>query len=167
MPAPASGCSTPASTTSASLDWDAEAYAHDLRIAVSALGAACDRLLLCTLPDDLGRPTSAPKPREASAIVRAQAAEADAVVVELADLRGGALVLPDAVHLTALGQVVVAERAAWSLRAAGIPVPGSPLALADPDRSARARGRWRLRSARLLGQDLRRRALEGAGLRRR
>ena len=76
------------------------------------------------------------------------------------------LVLPDAVHPTALGQAVIAERAAWSLRAAGIPVPGSPLALADPDRSARARARWHARSARLLGQDLRRRALEAAGRRR-
>jgi lysophospholipase L1-like esterase len=149
-----------------SLEWDAEAYARDLRIAVAALDAACDRLLLCTLPDDLGRPRSAPKPREASALVRAQAAEAGAVVVELTDLRGPALVLPDAVHPTALGQVVIAERAAWSLRAAGLTVPGSPLALADADRSARARARWRLRSARLLGQDLRRRAVEAAGLRR-
>jgi lysophospholipase L1-like esterase len=149
-----------------SLEWDAEAYARDLRIAVAALDAACDRLLLCTLPDDLGRPRSAPKPREASALVRAQAAEVGAVVVELTDLRGPALVLPDAVHPTALGQVVIAERAAWSLRAAGLAVPGSPLALADADRSARARARWRLRSARLLGQDLRRRAVEAAGLRR-
>ena len=98
--------------------------------------------------------------------MRAEAAEVGAVVVELGDLGGRTLVLPDAVHPTALGQAVIAERAAWSLRAAGIPVPGSPLALADPDRSARARARWHARSARLLGQDLRRRALEAAGRRR-
>ena len=143
-----------------SLDWDPAAYARDLRAAVAALDATCARVLLCTLPDDLGRPASHPKPREASALVRAQAAAVGAVLVDLADLGGGALVLPDAVHPTALGQVVIAERAARSLHAAGIAVPGSPLALADPDRSARAWARWRLRSARLLAQDLRRRAVE-------
>lgn len=148
-----------------SQDWDPAAYARDLRVAVGALDAACARLLLCTLPADLGRPSCAPKASEATAIVRAQAAEAGAIVVDLGDLRGRALVLPDAVHPTALGQAVIAERAAWALRAAGVPVPGSPLARADADRSVRARARWRLRSARLLGQDLRRRAAEGAARR--
>ena len=87
------------------------------------------------------------------------------MVVDLADLRGRALVLPDAVHPTALGQVVIAERAAWSLRAPGSTCPARRWRSPTPDRSARARARWRLRSARLLGQDLRRRAVEAAGLR--
>jgi hypothetical protein len=60
------------------------------------------------------------------------------VVVPLEDLRGWPLLLPDAVHPTALGQVAVAERAARALAAAGHPVPVAPRALADPDRSLRA-----------------------------
>ena len=92
-------------------------------------------------------PRSAPKPREASALVRAEAAEVGAVVVELGDLGGRTLVLPDAVHPTALGQAVIAERAAWSLRAAGIPVPGSPLASPTRVGPGRAPGGTRARRA--------------------
>ena len=139
-------------------DWDAEAYARELGVVVAAAGAAAGRLLLCTLPEDLGRPTSAPKPAEANAIVRVLGRDAGAVVVELAELAGPRVMLPDAVHPTALGQVVIAERAA---RALGI--AASPLALADVDRSARARARWRVRRSRLLAEDLVRRAREARG----
>jgi hypothetical protein len=148
-----------------SLDWDAAAYERDLRAIVAAVGAAAGVVVLCTVPADLGRPPAAPKPREASAIVRRVACEAGGVVVDLDDLAGSRLVLPDAVHPTALGQAVIAERAAAALRAAGTDVPRSPLALADVDRSARARARWRLRYGRLLTQDLRRRAVERVTLR--
>jgi lysophospholipase L1-like esterase len=143
-------------------DWDAAAFERDLRTIAAAVAGAAERIALCTPPADLGRPTAAPKPREASAAVRRVAADAGAVVVDLGDLGGVRLMLPDAVHPTALGQVVIAERAAVALRAAGVVVPGSPLALADVHRSARARARWRLRAARLHAQDLRRRALERA-----
>jgi lysophospholipase L1-like esterase len=55
-------------------DWDAAAYERDLRALVAAAGAAAERVLLCTLPDDLGRPSCAPKAAQASAIVRRVAA---------------------------------------------------------------------------------------------
>jgi lysophospholipase L1-like esterase len=143
-----------------STDWDAEAYARDLGAIVAAAGTVADVLALCTIRADLGRPRAAPKPSQASAIVRRVAAEADAVVVALDDLGGSRLVLPDAVHPTALGQAVIAQRAADALRGAGVEVARSPLALAGVDRSPRARARWRARYTRLLGQDLRRRAVE-------
>ncbi|HSD80700.1 MAG TPA: GDSL-type esterase/lipase family protein [Solirubrobacteraceae bacterium] len=201
-----------------SVDWDADAFARDLRAVVAAVAAVAARVALCTVPSDLGRPPAAPKPRHASAIVRdvaagvggggsgsgadagasasagsgtgasagsgasasasagfgsgsgsggigpgADAARAGAtVVVDLDDLAGPRLMLPDAVHPTALGQAVIAERAARALRASGVGVPRSPLALAEVDRSARARARWRARRAWLLAQDLRRRAVERA-----
>jgi hypothetical protein len=145
-----------------SADWDPVAFERDLRAIAAAVAEAAGRIALCTLPEDLGRPPAAPKPREASAIVHRVAADAPAVLVDLGDLGGGRLMLPDAVHPTALGQVVIAERAAAALRAAGVAVAGSPLALADVDRSARARARWRVRAARLHARDLRRRALERA-----
>jgi lysophospholipase L1-like esterase len=159
------GCVNVGVNDARALDWDAAAYERDLREIVAAVGAAARVAVLCTIPADLGRPRAAPKPAEASAIVRRVAAAAGAAVVALDDLAGAPLLLPDAVHPTALGQAVIAERAAAALRAAGVEVPRSPLELADVDRSARARGRWRLRHARLLGQDLRRRAVERVTLR--
>jgi lysophospholipase L1-like esterase len=158
----ATGCLFVGVNDARSLDWDAALFERDLRAIAAALGAAAERLLVCTVPSDLGRPPAAPKPRAASAIIRRVAGDAGAgaIVVDLDDLGGRRLMLPDAVHPTALGQVIVAERAAAALRAAGVDVPRSPLALADPHRSAAARARWGLRYGRLLGQDLRRRAIE-------
>src|SRR4051812_10151291 len=44
-----------------SLDFGAAGYERDLRAIATAAGAAADRLALCTLPTDLGRPRAAPK----------------------------------------------------------------------------------------------------------
>src|SRR3954453_1151910 len=38
------------------LEWDAEAYSRQVRTALGALAARCDRLLAATIPLDLGRP---------------------------------------------------------------------------------------------------------------
>ncbi len=88
----------------------------------AAAGAAA-RLLVATIPLDLGRPPAPPARIErANRVIRAGAAERGAVVVDLCDLRGWRLVLPDAVHLTAAGQLEVAGRAAAAL---GGPPPGA------------------------------------------
>jgi lysophospholipase L1-like esterase len=142
------------------LDWDAAAYERDLRAIVAALGEHAERLLLCTVPHDLGRPRAAPKPAQAGEIVRAVASEAGAVLVDLDDLGGPPLVLPDAVHPTALGQVEIARRAAAALRAAGVAQACDPIALVDVHRSVRARARYGARYAVQMGGDLRRRAVE-------
>ncbi len=131
--------------------------------ALDALAARCDVVVCATIPLDLGRPRAgAPKVAQANAAIRASARAAGAVVVGLEDLRGWPALLPDAVHPTALGQVVVAERAARALRAAGHGVPASPRALADPDRSVRALARHAPMLGVALGRDLTRRAREGA-----
>jgi lysophospholipase L1-like esterase len=140
--------------------WDAGAFADDLEAILAGLARAANVVVAATLPADLGRPPAAPKPPAASALVRAAAGRHGAVVVGLDDLAGRDLVLPDAVHLTALGEAEIASRAARALAAHGIPVPGDVSALAAPDRSPAALAAWRRRRARLLADDLRRRRRE-------
>src|SRR4029450_5251740 len=87
----------------------------------AALAACSERLLLCTLPADLGRPRAAPKPRAASAIVRAVAHDHGAALAALDGLAGPPWLLPDAVHPTARGQLEIADRAARALGAPTLP----------------------------------------------
>ena len=138
-----------------SLDWDAGAYEQALRASVAALVACSGRLLLCTLPVDLGRPRAAPKPRAASAIVRAVAGEHGAALAELDDLAGPPWLLPDAVHPTARGQLEIADRAARALGAERL-----PSSLVEVHRSRRARARFAARWGVMLAADLRRRGVE-------
>ena len=134
--------------------WDAAAYTRDLEAVLAALVPACDLVLVCTVPEDLGRPTAAPKPVAANAIVRAAAQRAGARIVALDDFAGAAWTLPDAVHATAAGQVEIARRA---LAASGLE---SHAPLPQADRSPGALRRWRRRRARLGLQDRRRLAVE-------
>ena len=133
--------------------FDVEAYECDLEAVAAGLRPRAERLLMLTLPEDLGRPTSAPKPAVANAAVRRVAVHHGAVVADLADFGGWTLVLPDAVHPTALGQIEIADRAA---RALGAGVMPSQL-VADrrgPDL------RYAPQHARALARDLVRRARE-------
>ncbi len=140
--------------------WDADAYARDFDAVLEALARSAPVVLTVTMPEDLGRPTAAPKPRAANAIIRATAARRGAILVALDDLSGRDLVLPDAVHLTALGEAEIAVRAARALAVGGVDVPGSIAALAPSDRSAPALAAWRTRRAGMLADDLRRRSRE-------
>ena len=140
--------------------WDPDAFARDLDAVLAAAAGASDALLVCTIPEDLGRPAAAPKPRAANLLVRASAARHGARVVALDDLGDQLTMLPDAVHPTAMGQVAIAARA---VAASGLPAGRSPAILAAPDRSRAARLRWRRRRAVLAAQDLRRRAAERLG----
>jgi lysophospholipase L1-like esterase len=143
-----------------SLDWDAAAYERDLRALVAAATDAADRVLLCTLPADLGRPSCAPKSEQASAIVREIAAEAGALVVPLDDFGGRRDVLPDVIHPTAWGQVEIAARAVLALRAGGLSPRREVWTLAEPQLGARAAFAAERRWLALLVQDLRRRTVE-------
>jgi lysophospholipase L1-like esterase len=136
--------------------FDPDAYERDLRAIVRAVDAAAERVVVCTIPADLGRPRAAPKPRTANAIVRRVAAEVGATVVALDDLAGAPWLLPDAVHPTAVGQLEIADRAARALGA-----PRLPSASVEVHRSRRARGRFAARHGVLLASDLRRRLVEG------
>ncbi len=133
--------------------FDAAAYERDLDAIAAGLAARAGRLLMLTLPEDLGRPTCAPKPVTANAAVRRVAARHGAVLADLADLAGWTLVLPDAVHPTALGQLEIADRAARALGAAQL-----PSALVAERRAGAAR--YAPAHARALARDLARRARE-------
>jgi lysophospholipase L1-like esterase len=135
--------------------FDAAAYERDLRAIAQAVAAACDRVVLLTVPVDLGRPRAAPKPLAANAVVRRVAAEIGAAVVELEDLAGAPWLLPDAVHPTAVGQLEIADRAARVLGA-----PRRPSSTVEVHRSRRARARFGARHGVLLAGDLRRRIVE-------
>jgi lysophospholipase L1-like esterase len=99
----------------------AAAYERDLDAVAERLAQRAARLLMLTLPEDLGRPSCAPKPAEANAIVRRVAARRGALVADLADFGGWTLVQPDVVHPTPLGQVEMADRAARALGCAMLP----------------------------------------------
>jgi lysophospholipase L1-like esterase len=116
--------------------FDLDDYERDLLAIAEGLRERSDRLLLCTLPMDLGRPRAAPKPAIANGAVRRVARATGAVLCELDDLGGWVELMPDAVHPTAVGQVEIADRAA---RALGCPVRPSSLA------GVPAGGRQRLR----------------------
>ena len=133
--------------------FEARAYERDLADVASGLAARADTLLMLTLPHDLGRPTSAPKPQAANAIVRHVAAAHGAVVADLADFGGWTHVLPDVVHPTAVGQVEIADRAARALGAQLL-----PSALVADSRGADVR--YVPAHARALARDLLRRARE-------
>jgi lysophospholipase L1-like esterase len=115
------------------------------------------RLLIATIPLDLGRPPAPPDRIEgANAVIERLAGEYAASVCDLRRLSGWRLVLPDTVHLTALGQLHVAELAARALGA-----DRSPRDLADPHRSVRAHVRYALTThAAAAWRDRRRRLAE-------
>ena len=120
--------------------WDLGEFDRDLRATVAAVAPRCRRLLVATLPLDLGRPRAGAKVRDANAAVRAAAGAVGATVVPLEDFRGWRWVLPDAVHPTALGQLELADRAA---RALGIQVVPSALVDRERERAATRRfARW-------------------------
>jgi lysophospholipase L1-like esterase len=135
--------------------FDLAAYERDLDAVAAGLAARAARLLMVTLPHDLGRPTSAPKPLHASAAVRRVAERRRATVADLSDFGGWTLVLPDVVHPTALGQLEIADRAARALGASLL-----PSALVADRRGHDAR--YAPAHARALARDLVRRARERA-----
>ena len=101
--------------------FDIDAYERDLDAVAAGLAPRAERLLLLTLPHDLGRPTSAPKPQAANDVVRRVARRHGAVVAGLEDFGGWTNVLPDAVHPTPLGQIEIGDRAARALGASLLP----------------------------------------------
>ena len=136
-------------------NWDADGFERDVEAIIAAVAACSDRLLVCTIPTDLGRPRAAPKPQAASAILRTAAARHGAAIADLDDLAGPPWVLPDGVHPTAVGQLEIADRAARALGA-----PRAPSSRAEVYDSRRARARFNARWGALLTKDLGRRAIE-------
>jgi lysophospholipase L1-like esterase len=106
--------------------WLARAYERDLRAALAFLGGRCDRVLVGTIPLDLGRPRAGAAVTEANAAIEQAAADAGALVLDLRDFGARNRVMVDAVHPTAFGQIAIAERALDVLAADGLPVRARP-----------------------------------------
>ncbi|MCW2992287.1 MAG: hypothetical protein JWM73_2881 [Solirubrobacterales bacterium] len=130
------------------IGWDAGRFERDVRTIAAALDAVAARVIVLTVPEDLGRPSAAPKPAQANAILRALGTE----VVELSDLGGRTHLLPDAVHPTSAGMVEIARRAAAAI---GAPAPDVDV----PPRTPRYEAWW----LRLWARDVLRRARDRRG----
>jgi lysophospholipase L1-like esterase len=91
---------------------DAEAFARDVRAVVAALREAAERVLVLTVPEDLGRPRAGADVLTANRILRALEG---VVICGLEDFGGARFVLPDAVHPTSPGMVEIANRALAAL----------------------------------------------------
>jgi len=111
------------------LDWDADRFDGEFGQALRYLKARSERVLTVTAPLDLGRPRAGPKVGELNAVIERAAAAHGALLVDLSRLRARNLVMPDHVHLTAFGQIALAERALDVLEAAGMRVAVRPKSL--------------------------------------
>ncbi len=116
-------------------DWNAAEFEHDFRQALGFVRARCDRLLTILTPLDLGRPRPGRKIEEMNEIVARAAEASGALTIDLTDLRARNLVMPDHVHLTAFGQITLAERALDALEADGMRVAARPRSMIFFDRT--------------------------------
>jgi lysophospholipase L1-like esterase len=121
-------------------DWDAAAFASGYATALAALAARCDRLLVVTIPLDLGRPRAGARVEEANRII--EAAADDALVLDLRAFGARNLVMTDHVHPTAFGQVWIAERALEVLQMDVRVRPSSLIAPASRTRLRALQGDW-------------------------
>lgn len=105
-----------------SVAFESGAFAEAVSTIIAALAERASRVVVLTVPLDLGRP-----PAGAVGPVNALLREAAAghTIVSLDDFGGWRHVLPDAVHPTALGQVEIADRVAAAL---GVAPPPSQVA---------------------------------------
>jgi lysophospholipase L1-like esterase len=103
-------------------DWDSEAFAADLRSVLAYLAERCDRIVVLTIPLDLGRPRAGAKVESANTTIEVAAREVGATIVDLRGLRGRRVLMPDHVHPTALGQIAIAEHVVEAMAHEGMPV---------------------------------------------
>jgi lysophospholipase L1-like esterase len=112
-----------------SLDWNAAQFERHFTTALQFLGERCDRVLTVTAPLKLGLPASGAKVRELDDTIERVAGASGALVVDLRALHARNLVMADRVHLTALGQIALAERALAALQRDGLAARIHPSAL--------------------------------------
>lgn len=100
--------------------WDADVFAPAYEAVLRRLAAACDEVVACTVPLDLGRPRAGAKVADCNALIAAACDRFGARVCRLEDLAGPPVLQDDAVHPTARGHLEIADRAA---RVLGAPLP--------------------------------------------
>jgi lysophospholipase L1-like esterase len=146
-----------------SVDWDPAAFAAHLRTVVDHLAERCDRLVLLTIPLDLGRPRAGAKVEVANASIEAEARRVGGTIVDLRDFRGRNVLMADHVHPTAFGQIAIAERVVDSLAAAGMRVFVHPRELVQYETTRTGRLRsdltYTYRHVKVSGRTLRLRLL--------
>jgi lysophospholipase L1-like esterase len=103
-----------------SLEWSATEFERDFTAALAFLRARCDRLLTVTAPLKLGLPAAGAKVHELDDIIERVSSAPGALIVDLRALHARNLVMADRVHLTALGQIALAERALAVLASDGL-----------------------------------------------
>jgi len=106
--------------------WNTGTYERDLRAVLRFLSERCDRLLVATIPLDLGRPRAGAKVADANAAIERAATRHGALVLDLSGFGARNLVMADAVHPTAFGQIAIAERALDVLAADGLQIRVRP-----------------------------------------
>ena len=97
---------------------DAQEFASKFDRVLRFLSERCERTLTLTIPLDLGRPRTGAKVEECNAIIEQIADAHGALVTDLRRFKARNLVMPDHVHPTAFGQIVIAERVLETLAAA-------------------------------------------------
>lgn len=138
-----------------STDFDGAAFERDVATAAETLAECAERLVMLTIPLDLGRPRAGADVRIANDSIRRVAGRTGATVVALDDFRGPLWVLPDAVHPTSLGMVEIADRATRALGS-----PALPSQLAGVEITGAKLARYWPWYGRMLLRDWRRRRLE-------
>jgi lysophospholipase L1-like esterase len=121
------------------LDWDPPAFERDYRTALTFLADRCDRVLAVNAPLDLGRPRAGHRVAELNTAIARAAGDHEALLVDLSAIRARNLVMPDHVHLTAFGQIALAERALHLLERDGARVAVRPKSLIYFETTARGR----------------------------
>ncbi len=127
-----------------SLDWEPVGYGRDLAVVLGYLNSLCDRVLVVSIPLDLGRPAVGARVQAANSIIRSRAAEAGALLLDLSDFGGREVLMFDHVHPTAMGQIAIAEQALRVLATDGVPMRVQPREFANPNRGPNARIRGAL-----------------------
>lgn len=111
------------------LDWHPDAFAADLSRVLEYLAERCDRIVVLTIPLDVGRPRAGAKVDVANLAIEGAAREVGATVVDLRGFGGRDVMMADHVHPTALGQVAIAERVVDTLEREGVRVFARPSGL--------------------------------------
>jgi lysophospholipase L1-like esterase len=104
------------------LDWDPQEFATKFDRVLRFLSERCERTLTLTIPLDLGRPRAGVKVEDANAIIEQLADAHGTLVTDLRHFKARNLLMPDHVHPTAFGQIVIAERVLQTLAAAPDPL---------------------------------------------
>jgi lysophospholipase L1-like esterase len=152
------------------LDWDPDAYAADLARVVDFLAERCDRIVVLTIPLDLGRPRpDRARIDLANIAIEREARRVGATIVDLRGFRGRRVLMADHVHPTAFGQIAIAERVVDAMSAAGMRAFVRPRELIayETTRTGRLRGdlTYAYRHAKVSARALRQRWLAVGGRR--